>query len=589
MKFYTGLFLEESKILKMDASDVSYSPLFSTIGLTSPDDFCGIESIFLNYNRASRAIWTPFISFEEGLMRVPSSMDRLCFANDGKKAVIAFYGCDRFMVETENTDCFEICGAPADASEDIWVEAKSEDCVIVRGYSCNSDVRDPDQLVPYMAGVKAIRGSICEKDCKITAKADADGKICIAFVMEALDISKDSIIGKMNQAPGSAEAAAQIAREWFMEMLGDFETEVGGEKEKEILAHAIKGLLFNATLGQGQLGNYVSAYPSRGTYPTHFLWDTCFQNLALEYLNPRLAKDSLLLFAKCQRADGKYAQFLCSTWSRPHEAQPALVGWATMRIVANSAEKDMEFIRTMFESLEKNNNWWLNQRMTRYGVIYCPHGLETGQDDSPRFDNGPVLAVDMNSYLLNQMRATAELAELLGLAPSAAAWNKKADCLAENMIKVLYDAKENMFFDAEAKTGKRQSLWTSSGFLPLWAGVDIGKEKASCMIKTHMLDEKRFFGKIPFPCVAYDQEAYQPEKWWRGPAWMSLDWLMLETLEKYGFKEAHAKVCRTYYEMILNDGQLRELFNSQTGEGLGAYDQGWTAAVFVKLNKILCG
>lgn len=304
-------------------------------------------------------------------------------------------------------------------------------------------------------------------------------------------------------------------------------------------------------------------------------------------MNPRLAKDSLLLFAKCQRVDGKYEQFLCSTWSRPHEAQPALVGWAVMRIIEKSGEKDMDFMKTMFSSLERNNNWWLNQRMTRYGVIYCPHGLETGQDDSPRFDHGPVLAVDMNSYVLSQMRATAELARILCIDHAAEKWDQKADLLAENMVKVLYDSEQNMFFDADPAAGKRQALWSASGFLPLWAGVDIGREKALDMIKTHMLDENRFFGKVPFPCIAYDQEAYQPEKWWRGPVWMSLAWLMVEIMEKYGFTAEHEKVCRTYYEMILKDGHLRELFNSKTGEGLGAYDQGWTAAIFVKLNKML--
>ena len=337
------------------------------------------------------------------------------------------------------------------------------------------------------------------------------------------------------------------------------------------------------------LNGYVSAYPSRGEYPTHFLWDSCFQNLALEYLNPRLAKDSLLMYHHYQRVDGKFMQFLCSTWARPHETQPALIGWATMRIINNSKEKDMDFIEKMFAALEKNNQWWLNQRMTRHGVIYCPHGLETGQDDSPRFDEGPVLAVDMNSYLLSQMRATAELAKILGNDAAVKKWTKKADILAENMIRVMYDHEQNMFFDADPVTAERRTLWSASGFLPLWADVDIGEEKAKAMIKEHLLNEKKFFGQIPLPCIAYDQEEYKPEKWWRGPTWMSLSWMVNEVLLKYGFTDEHKHVCEAYHEMILKDGNLRELFNSQTGEGLGAYDQGWTAAVFIKLHKMLRG
>ena len=70
---------------------------------------------------------------------------------------------------------------------------------------------------------------------------------------------------------------------------------------------------------------------------------------------------------------------------------------------------------------------------------------------------------------------------------------------------------------------------------------------------------------------------------------MSLSWMVNEVLLKYGFEAEHRHVCEAFHDMILKDGNLRELFNSQTGEGLGAYDQGWTAAVFVKLHKMLRG
>ena len=589
MKLNTETILNKKEILDIHFRDVSYSPLFSTTGLVAENDFNGIGSIVLNYNRKCRTLWEPFIKFEDGLMRVPSSMEKLSFAKDNKSATIAYYGRDMFVINTENTESFEICGEITENCKGVWVESKTADTVVIRGYSLNGDARDPDQSVPYRLGIKAIKGTVCENDRKVTVKADDCGKAYVAVVFEALDTSEESIFQNLLSAPESIDKAIKISKNWFTEMLYDFETEVETEKETEILTHAIKGLLFNATIGQGMLNGYVSAYPSRGEYPTHFLWDSCFQNLALEYLNPRLAKDSLLMYNHYQRVDGKFPQFLCSTWARPHETQPALIGWATLRIVNNSKEKDMDFIEKMFVALERNNQWWLNQRMTRHGVIYCPHGLETGQDDSPRFDEGPILAIDMNSYLLSQMRATAELAKILGNCTAEEKWTKKADILAENMVKVMYDPEQNMFFDADPVTAERRTIWSASGFLPLWAGVDIGEDKAKAMIKDHLLNEKKFFGRIPLPCIAYDQAEYKPEKWWRGPTWMSLSWMVNEVLLKYGFEAEHRHVCEAFHDMILKDGNLRELFNSQTGEGLGAYDQGWTAAVFVKLHKMLRG
>ena len=80
MKFDAETILyDSSEILDIHGKDLSYSPLFSSIGLSSADEYCGIESLFLNYNRTSRAIWAPFITFEEGLSRIPSPVCQLSF------------------------------------------------------------------------------------------------------------------------------------------------------------------------------------------------------------------------------------------------------------------------------------------------------------------------------------------------------------------------------------------------------------------------------------------------------------------------------------------------------------------------------
>ena len=187
------------------------------------------------------------------------------------------------------------------------------------------------------------------------------------------------------------------------------------------------------------------------------------------------------------------------------------------------------------------------------------------------------------------MKSTSELAAILGNEASSEKWRREADTLSKNIVKVMYDPEENIFFDADVKTAEHKTLWSASAFLPLWAGVDIKADKAREMIKNHLLDKEKFFGKVPFPCIAYNQKEYRCDKWWRGPLWLSLAWLMVETLEKYGFEKEYNQVSKTYYDMLLNDGNLREHFNSQTAEGLGTYDQGWTSAIFIKLNKLLNG
>ena len=64
-------------------------------------------------------------------------------------------------------------------------------------------------------------------------------------------------------------------------------------------------------------------------------------------------------------------------------------------------------------------------------------------------------------------------------------------------------------------------------------------------------------------------------------------WLILETLKKYGFDAAQLEAMRRLYDVMIEDGQLHELFDSRTGEGMGNAQQGWTAAVFLRMQQEL--
>jgi putative isomerase len=298
-------------------------------------------------------------------------------------------------------------------------------------------------------------------------------------------------------------------------------------------------------------------------------------------MEPKLAEDSLLILTENLRSDGKMGHFICSTWVRPQATQPALVGWAGLRLV--KLRNDKELAAKLLKPLCKNAEWWLTQRVTRFGIVSSINPVETGWDDTPRFDKGPVLPCDMNSYVLMQMRACEEFASMTGEKELELQIKKQADAFAKKMIEILYDPGENIFKDVLLETGEQLSLKSPACFIPLLADIPIEKDRAIRMIKDHLLDPKKFFGNVPFPSIAYDEEEYKPEKWWRGPTWIPIAYFMLEVLYKYGFEEEYRIASKRLYNMIIDDGRISELFNSKTGEGLGSKQQGWTAAILLKL------
>ena len=561
--------------------DRSMSPFFSNFGLCFDGAAAQVDSLLLHYNRKTRALWSPFIRFsDQG--KAQSTFASAVFSDGETGFELCFYNTDAFLVTGENGGSARLFCQSDGALSDCWEAYRAKDTLVLRASSANGDDRDPDPYVPVMCGVRVLRGDLVTDGGKTLLQPDAAGRLAFCVAMGVLDVSVNRILAVLSGAPRDIAGAKAKLRDWAKLCAGKLGEAPQDETVRAPYLTAVSGLLMNLTKAPGALGGYISAFPSRGGYPTHFIWDSAFQNLAYELMSDDVAKDMLLQLAAGMRADGKIPQFLCSTWARPNFAQPALLGWAARRYAEKHTD-DLGFAAVMAETLSKNNEWWLTQRMTRHGLIYCPDGLETGQDDSPRFDGGEVLAVDMNSYLLVQMRAAAYFLRRIGKEARADDWERRADALGKRIVALLYDKDRNLFFDADKETAERKSLVSLSAFLPLWADVPLPREKRRAMIESRLLNKDAFFGEVPFPSVAYNEETYDAGGWWRGPTWMPMAWLMLELLEKEGYPRERAAAAKRLFGMLCRDGVLHELFNSQTGEGLGCDEQGWTAAVFLRL------
>lgn len=568
----------------LDYSDPerSFSPFYSDLGLAF-DEQAGIAHLYLHYNRRTTTLGTPFLA----LPGEPTHQRRTALSIEQQlptgTARFAFCGRNTWLMDAEHLGTLRFRLADP-AMAELRRTVTPEGYVIHDVYLPNKDKRDPDEQFPFVLGLRVIRGT-CKRSNDPTGvlvlTPDADGRLLVCFSASMLEVEHERIVGCLAAAPGSFDEALQLSRQWLNRALNEISIAGDSPAETAVLAKAAFSMAFNACQAPGMLADRVSAFPNRGTYPVHYLWDSCFQNLALEYMDPCLAPDSLLLLTENLREDGKMYHFINATWGRPHGSQPPLVGWAGLRLVQQ--RNDLDLARQLLPALMKNNDWWLAQRMTRYGVITCPEPLETGWDDTPRLDRGAILALDMNSHLLLQMRCCVELARMVGDKQAEAKAQAQADTLAGRMVELLYDPSENLFKDVLLATGEKLSIKTPACFLPLLAGVPIDDAKARRMIEDYLLNPKYIFGPVPFPSVAYDEPTFKPDGYWRGPTWMPIAYLMLEVLRKYGYHEQAKEAARRLYDVMIQDGDLRELFNPITGEGMRAHQQGWTAAICLRL------
>ena len=550
-------------LLAYTTPDRSFSPHFSNTGVVADPAKNGLGALWLHYNRFSRPVFTEIAEGPFRWSREGSDLGALVYGN----AVLRYYQADAFTVIAETPTPIPLF-APDPEYTRVWIHNAQPRYAELRGFTRTREARDPDEETAIALGVSAMSGTLRACDGRLWIEPEA-GSVAFSAAL-SFPAGGDSACS-MTQ---DAWSRAHNFHYWNTLC----EKTLRPEDPPKVLA-AKAGLLLNLTKAPGKLGRQFSAFPSRGEYPTHFLWDTCFQNLAYELFDDHLAESLLRQNLENQRPDGKQAQFICSTWERPQHSQPPLLGWAALRLLPRLDDRQRY---DYLEALAKNTNWWLSARATETGLIYTPHGLETGQDDSPRFDGGPTIAADMNAYLLRQMRAAAVFARSLDLISRAHDLEQQAEAFAERLRRTLYDEADAIFYDLSLETRRPVRVISPAGLLPVWAGA-LEPHQARLCIRRHLLDPAEFYGAVPFPSVSYNDPAYEPDQWWRGPTWAPEAWLMLELLREYGFtREADEAAARLLAVLERDDG-LHELFDSQTGRGLGAEQQGWTCAVYLRL------
>ena len=90
--------------------------------------------------------------------------------------------------------------------------------------------------------------------------------------------------------------------------------------------------------------------------------------------------------------------------------------------------------------------------------------------------------------------------------------------------------------------------------------------------------------------ASYDLLAddFDARRYWRGPVWANLNWLLARGLRQHGLDADADELDAATLRLVAGAG-MREYFDPHTGEGRGADDFSWTAAVLVDLVRSRAG
>jgi hypothetical protein len=170
------------------------------------------------------------------------------------------------------------------------------------------------------------------------------------------------------------------------------------------------------------------------------------------------------------------------------------------------------------------------------------------------------------------------LATALGAsAPGAKARHAR---IAAALNEQALDRARGIYHDRDVRSGERIAVDHVAGLLPLFAGV-VPADVAAKMI-ARLESPDAFGAPWPVPSVPVKDPVFDSRRYWRGPAWINVNWMLIDGLVRAGARDAADRLAARSLELIEHGG-FREYFDPLTGEGLGAEDFAWTAALALDL------
>jgi len=300
-----------------------------------------------------------------------------------------------------------------------------------------------------------------------------------------------------------------------------------------------------------------------------------------------------------------------------------------------------EFVRQVYPGLLRWHRWLHTARAIEGTALACIiHPWESGTDDSPRWlramddiiprelppyrrrDTVHVPDAERPSdvdyerfvYLIDVFRQNRyEAARLLACSPflvqdvmfnailyradqdlsalahelgeptdEIAAW---LNSVRANFNARFWDDARGLYMDYNVRAHAPICVNTCATFAPLWAGL-ASEQQAARLVVEHFDNPLEYAPntntRYRLPSTAKNERDYAPRRYWCGPVWINMNWMIAEGLRRCGYDTRADLLVRDALALMQLSG-LREYYDPRDGRGCGATDFGWSAALAIEM------
>ncbi|HEX6034643.1 MAG TPA: trehalase family glycosidase, partial [Anaerolineales bacterium] len=151
----------------------------------------------------------------------------------------------------------------------------------------------------------------------------------------------------------------------------------------------------------------------------------------------------------------------------------------------------------------------------------------------------------------------------------------------------FWDESVGLYYDYDARAQKAIPVNTASAFLPLFGGLPSEKQAAR-LVQEHLLNPNEYAmrGEVRHwvTTTAKSEPTWEPRRYWRGPVWIIMNWLIIEGLRRYGYDDL-ADVIRRDSLTLIESAGFREYYDPRDGSGCGSTEFSWSAALALELRE----
>lgn len=360
------------------------------------------------------------------------------------------------------------------------------------------------------------------------------------------------------------------------------------ERDKILLERAVKTLLGNVIEkpkddSEFIFEDYKGIVPSPRTYKGVWNWDGAFHMLTMAYMDKEISHDQARIMFKFQLENGQLPDVVYTNGKSVTKfTKPPVFAWAIM--CTDKVVPDREFLEYSYPYLQKNLKWWETERFDGIMFSYKVHKMESGWDNTPRFDFPHKIdncyAVDCNCFMVDFYKAMEYIAQRIDKSQDIAVYKKKRQQLTKRINEILYSEEKNYYCDYNFKTKKLTHRLSPASFMPLFSGI-ADNEQAQGM--SELAENPDYFYK-GIPTISYNNRKYRSHKYWRGPCWLNQAYFTVRGLYDYGYKKTAMDLADNILGWCAkNKDSIYEYYDSRTGLGIGAQEFGWSSVFIIEL------